>query len=851
MESGPSKKRRRHKGSRRDRHRSAGRSGRGGDRSQSSRSSGSKEVRPTSSFAKLPPSSAPVTLGEKKQPPPVWRGFLFGLAGVLLLILLGGGQHWAALSWSLLLPGAALLYRPPRESPGVWLDRFALGLLAVLLLAFLPRFYWPSPDWRLTAVGEFQIDLPAILTVQPLLSFEAWLSVLAGLAWFYIATSWDINHTGRRWFYFVLSLVLGILAVVIFWGNQIGAHYPGAGTAGVFSFFPDPQHTANFLAVGGVVAFGYFMSGVGTRKLLPLVGFFTVTLCFLALGWGVSRSGAVLLFVGLVIWYGLQLRYGRLPKWIKIGFPFFILATSLFVLTQGSTADRLIGFTASTEQGASYRGGSVAKDTLAMIQEAPLAGHGLGNFSAIFPQYRFHSAGPGEVVHPESDLLWFSAEAGLLGLLLLGGFLLAYFARCSGFHRGPGGISRLVALAGLLIFILHALIGVPGHQPGTVYFAILLAALALPRSEPKRPSLSPKLWRICGGFLVVCGLGWGLAGLTGLPLHSNVALAQYKAAAKQGNFADNRGNASSALDQWIDLHPLNWRPYFQRATLALSTSGDLERAAGDFRRARFLEPTRGSLPLEEGLAWIPHDPARALLAWREVFSRELEDKEAAYRRLLHAAEQQSELIDGLSELSKLDLDFRVRVLTFLSGEKLMRELQSELKTDPLLSRYSRSQRSAIVETWIRQGDRVAAEEFLRANESSLNRPWWLWSLARQTRAEFEEAVNFIRRAIAPPDMPGFAMKGESLDRLQRGFSVAPGDIMQGTALLQRYLEQENFQKVRDVTQALISAREKVPPYVTYWNAESYFQLRDYIESWYVYETYLKQLWDDPEVENDF
>lgn len=731
------------------------------------------------------------------------------------------------------------------QSPGVWMDRFAFALLAALLLAFLPQFYWPTPDWRIAAVQEFQIDLPAILSIQPLSSLEAWLSALAGFAWFYVATSWGINHTGRQRLYAVLSVVLGLLAVILLWGNQIGARYPGAETAGVFSFFPDPQHTANFLAVGGVAAFGYFMSGLGTRKLLPVLGFLAASLCFLALGWNVSRSGAVLLFAGLLVWYFLQLRFGRLPKWTKIGFPFFILAASLFLLNESSTGEPSVDFAASPERESNHRAVLVAKDTLAMILEAPLTGHGLGNFSAIFSQYRLRSAGPSQVVQPESDLLWLTAEAGLLGLLLLGGFLLAYFARCSGFNRGPSGIYRLVALAALLVFILHGLIDVPGHQPGTVYFAILLAALALPQSKQRRPSLSPRLWRICGGFLVLCGLGWGLAGLTGLPLHSETALAKYQSGVKQGSSVGDKGGGLSALDQWIDLHPTSWRPYFQRATLVLSESGDPDRAAADFRRARFLEPTLGVVPLEEGFAWIPHDRDRTLAAWREVFSRELGDREAAYQRMLDAAEQHPELIAALSELSSLDLEFRVDFLKFLSGDGLMRELRRELKTDPRLSRFNRGQRSAIVENWIRRGEQSAAEKFLRANETSLNRPWWLWSLLRQARAQFEEGVNQIRRAITPSELPDLAMKDASLDRLQRGFSVTPGDIMIGTALLHIYLEQGNFQKVRDVTQAIIAAEEEVPPYVTYWNAESHYQLRDYIESWYVYEAYLKQLWDNP------
>ena len=715
-------------------------------------------------------------LAGKKHPPPIWHGYLFGLAGVTLLILLGGGHHVFALSCSLLLPGVALLRHPPRQSPGIWVDRLALAFLAGLLIAFLPQFYWPDPDWRIAAVEQFQINLPASLTVQPLMSLEAWLCALAGLAWFYVATSWQINYTGRRRFYLVFSLLVGTLAVVVFWGNHQGARYPGAETAEFFSFFPDARQTASLLAVAGVVSLGYAMTALGTRQVLPVLGFVAFCLCCFALVGGLARSGG-------------------------------------FLLSEGAF--------------------QMAKDVVAMVQDAPLTGHGLGNFSAVFPQYRSGAAVAQPSAAPDSDVLWLTAEAGLLGLLLLVGLLLAYFARCAGFNRGPSGRYRLVALAALIVFILNALVDVSGHQPGTVYFAILLAALALPSPNRWRASFHPRLWQICGGFLVLFGLAWGLAGLTGLPLYSKIAIAKYQAAAQQD---------ASASDQWIARQPLNWRAYHQRATKILSDSGDLEAAAADFGRARFVEPTLGVVVLEEGFAWVPYDTTRALAAWREVFSRKFEAREGVYSRMLAAVEGDRDLLAGLSELSELDLEFRVEFLQFLSGDDLMRELRRERESDPNLSAYTLGQRSAILEKWIHAGDKQAAEGFLRDNESSLNRPWWLWSLLRKEQAQFEEAVNYIRGAIAPPDLPEVTLKGLPLDRLKREFAISPDDMVKGTDLLRSYIEQGNFQEIRDVTEMMIAAKKDVPKYVTYWHAESYYHLRDYIESWFQYERYLKLLW---------
>lgn len=787
---------------------------------------------------------APVTLPGKKHPPAVWRSYLYGFAGVLLLILLGGGYHILALSWSLLLPGLALLYRPPQQSPGLWVDRLALLFLGLLLLGLIPAFYWPDPDWRGAAVEGFQLDLPASLTVQPWMTIEAWLSVLAGLAWFYAATSWPINFNGRKRFYVFFSLALGLLAALVLWGQYQQVLYPGAEAAGTFSFSPDPQQTIVFLAVGGVAAFGFFMTAVGTRQIHPVLGLVTALLCAAALVWTYSGAGGALLFVGLLLWYCLQLKFGRMPKNVTRIFPLLLLLLAP-VLLDFVSIDHLRAERVRTDQAvADFEATTpLVKDVFAMIKDAPLTGHGLGNFTAVFPQYQSQLTQVEPWRGPESDVLWFTAEAGLLGFLALLAFLLAFFARCAGFNQGPSSSYRVVALVALLVFLLATFVHVPGHQPGTVYFVMLLAALTMPTSSRPVPPIMPLLgWRILGSFLVLCGLLWGLAGLSGLPLHSKVALAKYQSAIEDELTGETDRSAASAADQWVGLEPLNWRAYHQRALRHLVLSQDEAAAVADFRRARFVAPRSGLVALEEGIAWASRDSGRALAAWREMFGLTLMDRERAYARLLEAAEPHRDLLVGLSELSELSMDFRLAYWQHLKREDFMRELSRGLEKDPDLSAYTVEQRGTLLEKWIQDGDKAAAERFLLAYESTLNRPWWLWSQLRKNQARFEEAVQHIRESIAAPKLPEQKLNGLSLERLINEFEVSPDNMLRGAALLQYYIGENNYRAIREVTEQMIEAEENTPKYVRYWHAESYFHLRDYIESWFQFELYLKQVW---------
>lgn len=807
----------------------------------SSKVSRKRKVRPTTSFSAPAPSAAPISF---KASPPVFRSYLLGLAGVTLLILLGGGHNVFALSLSLLLPGLALILNPPKKSPGVWLDRMAIAFLAVLLLSFLPQFYWPDPNWRVAAEEVFQISLPNILSIQPWASFEAWIMALAGFAWFYAACSWKINNSGRKWFYFAICLVVGALAALVLWGNISGARYPAAGNSPNFSFFPNRNQTANFLAVGGLAAFGYAMCALRTRRLLPLVGLIVSPLTFLALLWGASRAGVILIFLGILVWYFLQLGAGRVTKLVRLGLPLLLIAFSVFIVSNSQTTERVLSFIASPEQWSEDFRSQLAKDTVEMIKDAPVSGHGLGTFAAIFPQYREHSANHQRALHPESDVLWLAAEGGILSLLLFGGFLFAYLQRCRGLSCGPSGGYRLAAFAPLLIFLLHSFVDVAAHRPGTIYFAILFAALALPESKQNQPTFRPKIWRFVGMFLVLFGMFWAVSGFTRLPLHSSVALASHEANIKECIASADYEQAMHSANKWVSQRPFDWRGYFQRATLTLAKSGARSDAAADFRRARFVEPDLGLVAFEEGKVWIPYDVGRALSAWREALFREFDIREHYFRQMLHIADGNPALKDGLARLSMLDLEFRFRFLANQSGDNLMQEIGRDLDENARLGQYSRQQRTSILKNWIQQGDKETAKRFLQNNSSNLNRPWWLWSLLRKEEAEFEDALNYIRSNITAPKLPKTTMEGVPLQRLKREFSISPGDIMKGTALLQIYIAEKDYQKVLELTQAITAAQKEVPRYVSYWNAESYFLLKDYIESWYAFEDYLEDLWGE-------
>lgn len=804
------------------------------------RSKSRRSPAPSNSFASVSVGShGGIKLPKIKREAPVFKAFLGGFCGVFLLVIFGGSHHAAALGLALILSGIALVIHPPSRGLGKLGDFGVLGLLACLLLAFVPQFYWPTADWRVDAIESLGLELPLSLSVQPWISFEAWLMAVAGFAWLYAALQWKVNLPGRRWLFFWLSILLSVIAGIVVRGNLVDARYPGAEEAGVFSFFPSPAQTANLLLLGGIATFAYAMEGVRTRNLLPLVGVPASALCFGGLFLVGSPALALLYFAGNGIWLLANLRVRSWPKPFKIGLPLAIIAFSLALVSSDRLMEHITSFATSESQLNQGDHLKIFQDTTKLVLDAPLSGFGLGSFSAVFPQYREASTSYLPILHPQSDFLWLASEGGLFAIGFLIVFLIGYALRCRGITEGGSATYRLFALVAVIIFLLHGMFDVSGHRPGTVYFAILFAALALPSRGRPKISLPIAFWRIPGVTLIAFGVVWVGAGAFNLPWHSSIRIASYQKEIHSHVLPSDHITASSAINDWLALSPFDWRGYFQRAELILSGGGDQEEAAADFNRARFVEPTLGEVSYEEGILWLPINPTRASSVWRETFLREMEDMDFTFDRMLEQAAS-LEMREKMARLSEINPHFRARFLSSLQEEPLISEISYELSKDPLLSGFDQGQRSRIVENWIKNGDLSSANAFLSEYEESLMNSWWLRSLSLYKQANLKEAVDLIRKNIDIPSLPEMQKKEASSKRVIRELAGVSNDTERGIALIYIYLEQGDYGKALPIIERLLDG-EAPPLNLYYWRGECLYRFQEYSESWYAFEDYLEAL----------
>lgn len=797
-----------------------------------------KLKRVTSSFRAPQSSKESLETVLRKREKPKGLLVLPALLGMALLVYYGGNESAWVAGAAVAIPGLLLLACPPRRSLGRPVHIGMGLLLGAGLLAFLPQFYWPLPDWRADAVANFSMDLPFVLSVQPAKSWEAFLVLAAGLCWFYALATSERNGTGWHYFFAAFDAILLVLALVVLFASANEWQISGAGMDS-FGFFEDPDITANLLALGGLICAGHGLHGVLKKKTLHLFSLAVSIVVVAALYLAESGTGLMLFFLGLGIWLiaqGVRLSRRELARFLM---PLCFLLLVLWVVFPGGTFGRLLSITAETPQGGVAWRIPVYLDCLRLIGESPLAGIGLGNFAAVFPQYRLFSLESGEVTDPKSDLLWFLAEGGLLGFLGLVFCVYGYFRIRRKVHPGEDiRFSRILLLA-LMLFFAHSLVASPAHQFGPVYFALMLAALAVPVGSLRASRLPPLGWRLIGGFLLVHGLLWIGGDVLRLGTHSLVAreLVNERLQGQEsgGAFKD----MDAVLERALQREPLDWELHHQRGVFALSTFGEIDAAASDFNRAAFSNPHSAKVRYVEGLAWMEYDLSRVTAAWRDAVYRQTDDRVALFRGMIENVADNPLMKDRLARLSTLEGVYRREYLLSLEGRRLLKEIERDFRVDPNLLKFSRSDRSVVVSHWLKYAEVDAVEQFLESKGDLLADAWHIRAKLFARKAMFDEAVQLVVAHTEPLSLPATTAERGQTARLERAYAVLPGDMRRGLDLLASYLESEEHSKALDLVNSLVESEEATRE-AYYWRAEVLRRMGDAVESWHAYEEYLSR-----------
>ncbi|MBX3461614.1 MAG: O-antigen ligase family protein [Planctomycetes bacterium] len=289
-----------------------------------------------------------------------------------------------------------------------------------------------------------------------------------------------------------------------------------------------------------------------------------------------SRSGLVALPLGLLLLAILRRRAAR--PWLPLA---VAAAGALGGLAIEALAPRSAPADAAAAQAAAGRAAKtlavrleIAKGGTRLVGEAPLFGHGPGQFAVVYPRVRSQAeieastqgrqfAAAVRTAH--DDWLELLVDGGLLALGLFTWLLFAL-------QRGAGDRARLVPLFVLLLLMLARS---PLWNAPAVAAALLLAGRPAPA-----PPAAARTWRV----LLRGALALALLALGALPLLANTFFVPYQRARAQGGLAP-----VASLEQVRAVMPFepSWHQLLAQEQMF---RGDLAAAATSAARALRLRP---------------------------------------------------------------------------------------------------------------------------------------------------------------------------------------------------------------------------------------------------------------------
>lgn len=649
------------------------------------------------------------------------------LLGAVAGVFLCGMWDDGCIAAFLMMAGIALLVCPPRIRVDWKMWAAASALLLAASLALLPQEWFGVPEWRrqLAAAG---VPFPASISATPR-ETHYWLAILA------IAMSsalFALAHPVRSRTQLALAvgavLVCGIYAGLAIYAHKTGAELAFAPDPKEFGFFRNRNHTATFLVTGSVVALGIL--GVSFRNRHWFAGALAaicLAVCIAGLFFfSKSRGGIVVLLAGTVLWVaGLGGVHRSRPLLVSSA---AVLLGGMLLLfaSPGIVRDRLVNLSdsvkeriVSTPVEAVPLDGRVPifQDTLRLIRDHPITGVGLGNFRYVFPMYRERVFWESPVIHPESDWLMLTAEAGIPALLLsvvgIGMLIRAVWP----LRSHPYWPLRWAILCATFSALLHGIVDVPAHRVALGWWLLVLAGFgfqAIPR-EPGRPS------RLQHAVFILAGLGavalsvflfraqW-FGGPPSPPLAAHEAEVEIISLRSDGKTEE----ALEAAHRAIAAFPLAPFLHFQRGItlLRLGREGDSDAA---FRAQRMMNYIPSSIPVEQGMRWLKTDAERTGALWVEALerraridrgeSRTLNGSLGLFRELLAKADSIPALQARLLDASQIDHEFTFAWLDQAAQPLVVAEFPKIAGDTAFVPSLVETERHRFLQTWYRRGDR--------------------------------------------------------------------------------------------------------------------------------------------------
>lgn len=777
--------------------------------------------------------------------PMTWTGRLITLLPILVCFLGNGRNPWV-MGGVALAVGLLAIVAPARQRLPYSLLLLSAALLLLGLLPLLPLPMPYPPAWRLALVNDLQLPLPSTWSAQPLVTLENWSWLLIIILWFNWAASFWQRSCGRSQALRLLSYGLISLAIVslilhaVKWEPSTW-RYANHTDLGPFA---NRNHFGCLMAMSSVLCLACAYDLLRRRKRSWVLHGLGVLPCFAAVLIVGSRAGLALFGLGIVLWLSASALRKRSLQRLAVSGALLLALTTGAVLFGQKLLQRFSNHGSLVESVVEEGRWPIHAAAFDLILQNPLLGIGLGNFAAVFGMTNQIGEGFVRFRHPESDWLWFMAEAGWPATLcLLGGILLLipWIAPWQPAAKSAQRRDRRLRLScGIALFLplVHGIIDVPNHDLPMALLVALLAAMALHHEKlAKAPGVAlPTLFRFLGLITAIAGGLWLSTGWATSHYMGQSALQMHLANAKTQSATGEAAKAWKSINIAVQAAPLNWEAWFVRAETGLKLGHSSTSVMQDFARSRYLEPNVALNCMVEAEHWLRRDPLMAVPAWREALQRESSLQVNRYREMLKAAEPFPELklaVRDLASNAKLLLSY----LGTVTGPEFESALNELLLRFPALEGLNPGERYQLFHHWRHQGNRQSLTDALRTHDDWLPDGWIFLATELAAQGNFKPAFELAERFLTtsvnlPKETAG------PIDQLQREFSLHPSDARRGFNL---YVTQRQSRKYDDALQTLQTmARQPTAPKSIYYEMGVTYALKnDYEKAWEMMTRFLQ------------